>query len=111
MFAQQLLDRLPGKSGTNGRAPVAPVTQRAQETAARAMLRQNAQYDLLVDDDDGDDDNGDASLLPAPTTAAVPKKKEKKLRKDRGGRLQLLNYIPCHSFSSCSLNSRVGSQL
>ena len=97
-FAQQLLDRLPGKSGTNGRAPIAPVTHRAQETAARAMLRQNAQYELLLDDDDEDNGNGDASHLPAPTTAAVPRRKEKKLRKDQGGRLQL----PMHAFHPIS---------
>lgn len=82
-FAQQLLDRLPGKSGSNGRAPIAAPTQRAQDAAARAMLRQNAQYNLLLDDEEED---GDASEhLPAPTTTAVPKKKEKKIRKDRAG--------------------------
>ena len=82
-FAQQLLDRLPGQSGSNDRAPLAAPTQRAQDAAARAMLRQNAQYNLLLDDEE---DDGDASAyLPAPTTAAVPKKKEKKIRKDRAG--------------------------
>lgn len=79
-FAQELLDRLPGKSGSNGRAPVAAPTQRVQEAAARAFLKQNAQYGLLLEDDDADEAAPD---LPAPTTAALPKKKNKKLKKDK----------------------------
>ena len=81
-FAQELLDRLPGKSGSNGRAPVAAPTQRVQEAAARAFLKQNAQYGLLLEDDDAEEAAPD---LPAPTTAALPKKKNKKLKKDKTG--------------------------
>ena len=55
-FAQQLLDRLPGQSGSNDRAPLAAPTQRAQDAAARAMLRQNAQYSLLLEDQEEDGD-------------------------------------------------------
>ncbi|DBA85647.1 TPA: hypothetical protein ACH3X1_005222 [Trebouxia sp. C0004] len=79
-FAQELLDRLPGKSGSNGRAPAAAPTQRAQDAAAHALVRQSAQYSLLIDDDEED---GAAPELPAPTTAPLPKKREKKLRKDK----------------------------
>jgi len=82
-FAQELLDRLPGKSGSNGRAPAAAPTQRAQDAAAHALLRQSAQYSLLIDDDDEED--GAAPEMPAPTTAPLPKKREKKLRKDKAG--------------------------
>lgn len=81
-FAQELLDRLPGKSGSNGRAPAAAPTQRAQDAAAHALVRQSAQYSLLIDDDEED---GAAPELPAPTTATLPKKREKKLRKDKAG--------------------------
>jgi len=81
-FAQELLDRLPGKSGSNGRAPAAAPTQRAQDAAAHALVRQSAQYSLLIDDDEED---GAAPELPAPTTAPLPKKREKKLRKDKAG--------------------------
>ena len=81
-FAQELLDRLPGKSGSNGRAPAAAPTQRAQDAAAHALVRQSAQYSLLIDDDEED---GAAPELPAPTTAPMPKKREKKLRKDKAG--------------------------
>ncbi len=83
-FAQELLDRLPGKSGSNGRAPAAAPSQRAQDAAAHALLRQSAQYSLLIDDDD-DEEDGAAPEMPAPTTAPLPKKREKKLRKDKAG--------------------------
>lgn len=81
-FAQDLFDKLPGKSSSNGRPPVAPANQRVQDAAARAFVRQNAQYSLLVDDDEDEDAAPD---LPAPTTAPLPKKREKKLRKDKAG--------------------------
>lgn len=81
-FAQELLDKLPGKSGSNGRPPIAALpNQRTQEAAARAFLKQNAQYALLEEEEDEDA----APELPAPTTAALPKKREKKLRKERAG--------------------------
>jgi len=82
-FAQELFDKLPGKSGSNGRPPVAAPQHRVQDAAARAFVRQNAQYSLLVDDDD--DEEEAAQELPAPTTAALPKKREKKLRKEKAG--------------------------
>lgn len=80
-FAQELLDKLPGKSGSNGRPPIAAPSQRTQEAAARAFLKQNAQYALLEEEEDEDA----APVLPAPTTAALPKKREKKLKKERAG--------------------------
>ena len=80
-FAQELFDKLPGKSGSNGRPPVAAPSQRTQEAAARAFLKQNARYALLDDEEDEDA----APVLPAPTTAALPKKREKKLRTERAG--------------------------
>ena len=80
-FAQELFDKLPGKSGSNGRPPLAVPSQRMQDAAARAFVRQNAQYALLEEEDEEDA----APVLPAPTTAALPKKREKKLRKDRAG--------------------------
>ena len=80
-FAQELLDKLPGKSGSNGRPPTAAPSQRTQEAAARAFLKQNAQYALLEEEEDEDA----APVLPAPTTAALPRKREKKLRKERAG--------------------------
>ena len=91
-FAQELFDRLPGKSGSNGRAPVAAPSQRAQEAAARAIVRQSAQYSLLIDDDEEDA----APELPAPTTAPLPKKRERKLRKDKAGRVQGISAL-CES--------------
>ena len=81
-FAQDLFDKLPGKSSSNGRPPVVPANQRVQDAAARAFVWQNAQYSLLVDDDEDEDAAPD---LPAPTTAPLPKKREKKLRKDKAG--------------------------
>ena len=106
-FAQQLLDRLPGKSGSNGRAPVAPPSQRTQDAAARAMLRQNAQYDLLLDDQDEDDEA--AAHLAAPTTAAVPKKKEKKIRMDRAGQLKLCTLYGCVGLHRCTVLLCIGA--
>lgn len=61
---------------------MAAPTQRAKEAAARAFLKQNAQYGLLLDEDEED---GATADLPAPTTAALPKKKTKKLKKDKAG--------------------------
>ena len=81
-FAQELFDKLPGKSGSNGRPPVAAPSHRMQEAAARAFVRQNAQYALLEEEEEEEEA---AAALPAPTTAALPKKREKKMRKDRAG--------------------------
>ena len=96
-FAQELMDRLPGKSGSNGRAPAAAPTQRAQDAAAHALLRQSAQYSLLIDDDEED---GAAPELPAPTTAPLPKKREKKLRKDKAGVSCKLDKFPVQTAGS-----------
>lgn len=104
-FAQELFDKLPGKSGSNGRPPVTAPTQRTQEAAARAFLRQNAQYAQLEEEEDEDA----APVLPAPTTAALPKKREKKLRKERAGgacmprqAMQLISYtMPSSTDSWC----------
>lgn len=90
-FAQELFDRLPGKSGSNGRAPMAAPSQRAQDAAARAIVRQSAQYSLLIDDDEEDA----APDLPAPTTAPLPKKRERKLRKDKAGEVHDINFLRC----------------
>lgn len=76
---------------------MAATSQRAQDAAARAIVRQSAQYSLLIDDDEEDA----APDLPAPTTAPLPKKRERKLRKDKAGEvhdigpLMLLTSVPC----------------
>lgn len=105
-FAQELLDKLPGKSGSNGRPPIAALpSQRTQEAAARAFLKQNAQYALLEEEEDEDA----APVLPAPTTAPVPKKREKKLRKERAGNARIqcgthgisIDVMVVHTSSCC----------
>ena len=98
-FAQELFDKLPGKSGSNGRPPLAAPSQHMQDAAARAFVRQNAQYALLEEEDEEEA----APVLPAPTTAALPKKREKKLRKDRAG--DALHGKACAEFVSIVLPS------
>lgn len=112
-FAQELLDKLPGKSGSNGRPPIAALpSQRTQEAAARAFLKQNAQYALLEEEEDEDA----APMQPPPTTAPLPKKREKKLRKERAGNARVVWHtwyrhaaVPANSYCLHTLHLDMGT--